>query len=157
MLHAKNYYNRPLLYGVLQKIKWPIFWDTVYTEPVEAGVAAVAVLVTSSWVLRRAAPVCVQRKTWRCDRSPLQWQPAASSPDQAAGGVLVQAVVAVDKNGVGPGAAVVSLAREQAVESGRRSAAVEPGTWSCQWSLSLIHIWRCRRIERCRSRWSPYH
>ena len=26
------------------------------------------------------------------------------------------------------------------------------------WSnLSLIHIWRCRRIERCRSRWSPYH
>ena len=21
----------------------------------------------------------------------------------------------------------------------------------------LIHIWRCRRIERCRSRWSPYH
>ena len=21
--------------------------------------------------------------------------------------------------------------------------------------LSLIHIWRCRRIERCRSRWSP--
>ena len=25
------------------------------------------------------------------------------------------------------------------------------------WKLSLIHIWRCRRIERCRSRWSPYH
>ena len=25
------------------------------------------------------------------------------------------------------------------------------------WFLSLIHIWRCRRIERCRSRWSPYH
>ena len=25
------------------------------------------------------------------------------------------------------------------------------------WNLSLIHIWRCRRIERCRSRWSPYH
>ena len=23
--------------------------------------------------------------------------------------------------------------------------------------LSLIHIWRCWRIERCRSRWSPYH
>ena len=23
--------------------------------------------------------------------------------------------------------------------------------------LSLIHIWRCRRIERCRSRRSPYH
>ena len=26
-----------------------------------------------------------------------------------------------------------------------------------QHTLSLIHIWRCRRIERCRSRWSPYH
>ena len=24
-------------------------------------------------------------------------------------------------------------------------------------NLSLIHIWSCRRIERCRSRWSPYH
>ena len=23
--------------------------------------------------------------------------------------------------------------------------------------LSLIHIWRCRRTPRCRSRWSPYH
>ena len=28
---------------------------------------------------------------------------------------------------------------------------------SCIEDLSLIHIWRCRRIERCRSRWSPYH
>ena len=28
---------------------------------------------------------------------------------------------------------------------------------STLWDLSLIHIWRCRRIERCRSRWSPYH
>eukprot|EP00826_Nyctotherus_ovalis_P029292 TRINITY_DN23112_c0_g2_i2.p1 TRINITY_DN23112_c0_g2~~TRINITY_DN23112_c0_g2_i2.p1 ORF type:complete len:259 (+),score=59.51 TRINITY_DN23112_c0_g2_i2:65-841(+) len=26
-----------------------------------------------------------------------------------------------------------------------------------QSALSLIHICRCRRIERCRSRWSPYH
>ena len=26
-----------------------------------------------------------------------------------------------------------------------------------EYELSLIHIWRCRRIERCRSRWSPYH
>eukprot|EP00826_Nyctotherus_ovalis_P000667 TRINITY_DN10007_c0_g1_i3.p1 TRINITY_DN10007_c0_g1~~TRINITY_DN10007_c0_g1_i3.p1 ORF type:complete len:332 (+),score=118.76 TRINITY_DN10007_c0_g1_i3:502-1497(+) len=25
------------------------------------------------------------------------------------------------------------------------------------YELSLIHICRCRRIERCRSRWSPYH
>ena len=24
-------------------------------------------------------------------------------------------------------------------------------------TLSLIHIWRCRRITGCRSRWSPYH
>ena len=31
------------------------------------------------------------------------------------------------------------------------------GTLSWRWYLSLIHIWRCRRIERCRSRWSPYH
>ena len=26
-----------------------------------------------------------------------------------------------------------------------------------QWKLSLIHIWRCRRLLTCRSRWSPYH
>ena len=25
------------------------------------------------------------------------------------------------------------------------------------WYLSLIHIWRCRRLLTCRSRWSPYH
>ena len=31
-----------------------------------------------------------------------------------------------------------------------------PGT-SLAFILSLIHIWRCRRIERCWSRWSPYH
>ena len=30
-------------------------------------------------------------------------------------------------------------------------------TLSSIFLLSLIHIWRCRRIERCRSRWSPYH
>eukprot|EP00826_Nyctotherus_ovalis_P051716 TRINITY_DN6477_c0_g2_i3.p3 TRINITY_DN6477_c0_g2~~TRINITY_DN6477_c0_g2_i3.p3 ORF type:complete len:132 (-),score=16.84 TRINITY_DN6477_c0_g2_i3:20-415(-) len=29
-------------------------------------------------------------------------------------------------------------------------------TWYAS-RLSLIHICRCRRIERCRSRWSPYH
>ena len=28
--------------------------------------------------------------------------------------------------------------------------------WSFS-NLSLIHIWRCRRRLRCRSRWSPYH
>ena len=27
----------------------------------------------------------------------------------------------------------------------------------CVCVLSLIHIWRCRRITGCRSRWSPYH
>ena len=27
----------------------------------------------------------------------------------------------------------------------------------CVCSLSLIHIWRCRRAVGCRSRWSPYH
>ena len=26
-----------------------------------------------------------------------------------------------------------------------------------EYSLSLIHIWRCRRSTLCRSRWSPYH
>eukprot|EP00826_Nyctotherus_ovalis_P033765 TRINITY_DN27516_c0_g1_i1.p1 TRINITY_DN27516_c0_g1~~TRINITY_DN27516_c0_g1_i1.p1 ORF type:complete len:101 (+),score=11.44 TRINITY_DN27516_c0_g1_i1:63-365(+) len=29
--------------------------------------------------------------------------------------------------------------------------------FSANLTLSLIHICRCRRIERCRSRWSPYH
>ena len=33
----------------------------------------------------------------------------------------------------------------------------EPLAKIAVWHLSLIHIWRCRRIERCRSRWSPYH
>ena len=26
-----------------------------------------------------------------------------------------------------------------------------------KWHLSLIHIWRCRRLLTSRSRWSPYH
>ena len=29
--------------------------------------------------------------------------------------------------------------------------------WMIPLALSLIHICRCRRIERCSSRWSPYH
>ena len=29
--------------------------------------------------------------------------------------------------------------------------------WNYVNSLSLIHIWRCRRSTLCRSRWSPYH
>eukprot|EP00826_Nyctotherus_ovalis_P007306 TRINITY_DN11811_c0_g1_i3.p1 TRINITY_DN11811_c0_g1~~TRINITY_DN11811_c0_g1_i3.p1 ORF type:complete len:175 (-),score=40.22 TRINITY_DN11811_c0_g1_i3:13-537(-) len=33
-------------------------------------------------------------------------------------------------------------------------SSLDPCTLRC---LSLIHICRCRRIERCRSRWSPYH
>ena len=28
---------------------------------------------------------------------------------------------------------------------------------STELDLSLIHIWRCRRLLTCRSRWSPYH
>eukprot|EP00826_Nyctotherus_ovalis_P010299 TRINITY_DN12729_c0_g6_i2.p1 TRINITY_DN12729_c0_g6~~TRINITY_DN12729_c0_g6_i2.p1 ORF type:complete len:215 (+),score=47.17 TRINITY_DN12729_c0_g6_i2:74-646(+) len=31
------------------------------------------------------------------------------------------------------------------------------GSYNGPLNLSLIHICRCRRIERCRSRWSPYH
>ena len=34
---------------------------------------------------------------------------------------------------------------------------VQSETFHTLFLLSLIHIWRCRRIERCRSRWSPYH
>ena len=37
------------------------------------------------------------------------------------------------------------------------SAVVTSESSSSRIYLSLIHIWRCRRIERCRSRWSPYH
>ena len=29
--------------------------------------------------------------------------------------------------------------------------------YCCDYYLSLIHIWRCRRSYACRSRWSPYH
>ena len=35
--------------------------------------------------------------------------------------------------------------------------AVSPDSRGKGLFLSLIHICRCRRIERCRSRWSPYH
>eukprot|EP00826_Nyctotherus_ovalis_P050472 TRINITY_DN6185_c0_g2_i3.p1 TRINITY_DN6185_c0_g2~~TRINITY_DN6185_c0_g2_i3.p1 ORF type:complete len:261 (+),score=66.73 TRINITY_DN6185_c0_g2_i3:171-953(+) len=34
---------------------------------------------------------------------------------------------------------------------------VNKRNWKPVLALSLIHICRCRRIERCRSRWSPYH
>ena len=34
---------------------------------------------------------------------------------------------------------------------------ITPYDEKLMYNLSLIHIWRCRRIERCRSRWSPYH
>ena len=50
-----------------------------------------------------------------------------------------------------------------AVSSSRASASIKYGEWQPNafpihlLKLSLIHIWRCRRIERCRSRWSPYH
>ena len=42
----------------------------------------------------------------------------------------------------------------------RRNHVCKLLSWNFQglrFYLSLIHIWRCRRIERCRSRWSPYH
>ena len=32
-----------------------------------------------------------------------------------------------------------------------------PCVYVCVCVLSLIHIWRCRRADTCRSRWSPYH
>ena len=40
--------------------------------------------------------------------------------------------------------------------------AVPPSEHEILWTafsvtLSLIHIWRCRRSTLCRSRWSPYH
>ena len=43
--------------------------------------------------------------------------------------------------------------------SRRETSAQRTYTGKCYQNkrLSLIHIWRCRRIERCRSRWSPYH
>ena len=33
----------------------------------------------------------------------------------------------------------------------------DPEVHSIPLTLSLIHIWRCRRYSLCRSRWSPYH
>ena len=36
-------------------------------------------------------------------------------------------------------------------------SAVQSTQKLCLVSLSLIHIWRCRRSTLCRSRWSPYH
>ena len=51
-----------------------------------------------------------------------------------------------------------------------KMAAIEPENYFRVWwrnlfrkdvvylhTLSLIHIWRCRRSTLCRSRWSPYH
>mgnify|MGYP003326935548 CR=1 FL=1 len=48
------------------------------------------------------------------------------------------------------------LARTMTVPSLRVVETV-PGTAHIGIELSLIHIRRCPRIERCRSRWSPYH
>ena len=42
--------------------------------------------------------------------------------------------------------------RQELVGDGKKSEVLNYSVY-----LSLIHIWRCRRIERCRSRWSPYH
>eukprot|EP00826_Nyctotherus_ovalis_P022548 TRINITY_DN1745_c0_g2_i11.p1 TRINITY_DN1745_c0_g2~~TRINITY_DN1745_c0_g2_i11.p1 ORF type:complete len:214 (-),score=76.74 TRINITY_DN1745_c0_g2_i11:20-661(-) len=46
-----------------------------------------------------------------------------------------------------PIAAIMDIIRESVEKKGVRGVL----------GLSLIHICRCRRIERCRSRWSPYH
>ena len=43
------------------------------------------------------------------------------------------------------------------VELGPNVKGLSVGDRIIQHHLSLIHICRCRRIERCRSRWSPYH
>ena len=43
---------------------------------------------------------------------------------------------------------------------GFETEAEAQGSWTILFavqSLSLIHIWRCRRSTLCRSRWSPYH
>ena len=39
----------------------------------------------------------------------------------------------------------------------RSEILLHSGTNRIKQSLSLIHIWRCRRLLTCRSRWSPYH
>ena len=41
----------------------------------------------------------------------------------------------------------------------RREKVTITKRWFTQdlYTLSLIHIWRCRRSTLCRSRWSPYH
>ena len=44
-----------------------------------------------------------------------------------------------------------------AENTGRKKVAKNRHLGTIAQLLSLIHIWRCRRIERCRSRWSPYH
>ena len=43
---------------------------------------------------------------------------------------------------------------------GRKDSTMNSTATCSTWrgmGLSLIHIWRCRRICECRSRWSPYH
>ena len=47
--------------------------------------------------------------------------------------------------------------REHSLITRLRLHMADPCTKSEVSSLSLIHIWRCRRLLTCRSRWSPYH
>ena len=42
-------------------------------------------------------------------------------------------------------------------EQNKTSLTFKWTTLSTVYTLSLIHIWRCRRSYACRSRWSPYH
>eukprot|EP00826_Nyctotherus_ovalis_P021315 TRINITY_DN16851_c0_g1_i3.p2 TRINITY_DN16851_c0_g1~~TRINITY_DN16851_c0_g1_i3.p2 ORF type:complete len:389 (-),score=85.65 TRINITY_DN16851_c0_g1_i3:17-1183(-) len=45
----------------------------------------------------------------------------------------------------------------EVMERGSKKQSFQCYLTELKYSLSLIHICRCRRIERCRSRWSPYH
>ena len=49
-----------------------------------------------------------------------------------------------------------SLSRDESRNS-RVSTETLDFAWVRTFTLSLIHIWRCRRLLTCRSRWSPYH
>eukprot|EP00826_Nyctotherus_ovalis_P025368 TRINITY_DN19658_c0_g1_i2.p2 TRINITY_DN19658_c0_g1~~TRINITY_DN19658_c0_g1_i2.p2 ORF type:complete len:256 (-),score=30.05 TRINITY_DN19658_c0_g1_i2:12-779(-) len=50
-----------------------------------------------------------------------------------------------------------SARNEESVRESIKSSVTENVSVRISKNLSLIHICRCRRIERCRSRWSPYH
>ena len=53
--------------------------------------------------------------------------------------------------------AALLYSSEKLSQTDQSSASTGSTNHVAAYNLSLIHIWRCRRIERCRSRWSPYH